>query len=454
MQEAERTASCLGVKRLSALAVSKEIGGPLLVGIFRPMVVFPAPLLIELPRASLRMILAHEMAHIKRRDLISAWFCTMIECVLFFHPMVWLAKREWRFAQEVACDELAIRGTESNRSDYAAMLLDVVCRNKQEPQAMVVSMVETKRSLERRIIAMKKMRSMSRRRVLMIWAGLILLTGVGVVPWRLIAQNPAPRPDAAKLAEAESAKGDKAQEEELSRLRAENDRLKEELRIAKSARVASLVPEDIATFRKLREHLSTNIQEHLAGAVELLQRKQTELDNLLARYTEAHPLVVQKMVELDKLRKAQAEISKQLAEISKSALTANKGLFNEGKRARSAPKNAARTSEQRALLVEEVELAEKQLEMEKKRLETGTGSAEESARAVRELYATRRELARLDGDNGELRRVAEEAMRLVEQQLAQVKRQIEVGTLPIGADIELRKELLRLKRELIDLPAE
>ena len=280
---------------------------------------------------------------------------------------------------------------------------------------------------------MKKMRSMSRRRVLMIWAGLILLTGVGVVPWRLIAQNPAPRPDAAKLAEAESAKGDKAQEEELSRLRAENDRLKEELRIAKSARVASLVPEDIATFRKLREHLSTNIQEHLAGAVELLQRKQTELD---------------------KLRKAQAEISKQLAEISKSALTANKGLFNEGKRARSAPKNAARTSEQRALLVEEVELAEKQLEMEKKRLETGTGSAEESARAVRELYATRRELARLDGDNGELRRVAEEAMRLVEQQLAQVKRQIEVGTLPIGADIELRKELLRLKRELINLPAE
>ena len=103
------------------------IVSPLLLGVRRPAVVLPASLPARCPPGELRLMLAHELAHLRRRDLLWNVLPAAAQAVFWFHPFVWLARREWRLAQEVACDEAAVAATGSRPADYArGPLLGVV----------------------------------------------------------------------------------------------------------------------------------------------------------------------------------------------------------------------------------------------------------------------------------------------------------------------------------------
>ena len=84
---------------------------PALMGILRPAILLPITTASCLPPEQLRLILAHEMAHVKGRDLLWMRLFSVCEALFFFHPLLWLAKREWLMAQEMACDELVLRLT-------------------------------------------------------------------------------------------------------------------------------------------------------------------------------------------------------------------------------------------------------------------------------------------------------------------------------------------------------
>jgi beta-lactamase regulating signal transducer with metallopeptidase domain len=109
-----------GVRRPPAL-LAGAVPLPLLVGVRRPAILLPAGR--ALPAAEQRLVLAHELAHVKRRDLLWAWLPVLARCLFFFHPVVWLAHAEWRLAQELACDELTLRLTKSSPADYGEMLV-------------------------------------------------------------------------------------------------------------------------------------------------------------------------------------------------------------------------------------------------------------------------------------------------------------------------------------------
>src|SRR5213075_270656 len=89
----------------------------------------------------------------------------------------------------MACDESAIRATGASATDYATMLLDVVSRNSGPRTAMALSMAETKQRLKRRIMAMKNIRSISRANMACLGLSLTAVALVGIVPWRVVAQN-------------------------------------------------------------------------------------------------------------------------------------------------------------------------------------------------------------------------------------------------------------------------
>ena len=57
---------------------------------------------------SLEMILAHELAHVRRWDYVVNWLQVFIETLLFFHPVVWWLGRDMRRLREECCDDLAI----------------------------------------------------------------------------------------------------------------------------------------------------------------------------------------------------------------------------------------------------------------------------------------------------------------------------------------------------------
>jgi len=68
-------------------------------------------MLTGMPIDLLKMLLAHEMAHIKRHDYLLNLIQTFIEIILFYHPAVWWISKQIRNSREEIADDLAVRVT-------------------------------------------------------------------------------------------------------------------------------------------------------------------------------------------------------------------------------------------------------------------------------------------------------------------------------------------------------
>jgi beta-lactamase regulating signal transducer with metallopeptidase domain/uncharacterized protein involved in exopolysaccharide biosynthesis len=111
----------LRMSRPVALLQSAAIEVPAVVGWLRPVVLVPASSLSGLTPAQLELILAHELAHIRRHDHWVNLVQVLVETVLFYHPAVWWLSREIRRERELCCDDLAV-ATCGNRLAYARAL--------------------------------------------------------------------------------------------------------------------------------------------------------------------------------------------------------------------------------------------------------------------------------------------------------------------------------------------
>jgi RND family efflux transporter MFP subunit len=191
-------AATMGIRRPPPVLVLDDLAGPLLVGLFRPAIVLPAPA-PDASSAELRQVLAHELAHLRRRDLGWNLLAAVADVLFFFHPLVWLARRVYRLAQESACDEAALGATDSAPADYARTLLAVAARGSLPAVAFAVGVVGARRTLERRILAMSRRSNWSRRRWALAAICVALVSLAALPPWRVVAQDkPAPTTREAK----------------------------------------------------------------------------------------------------------------------------------------------------------------------------------------------------------------------------------------------------------------
>ena len=105
---ARRLATALGVRRAVRLVESTAVQVPAVVGLLRPVILLPANTLTGLLPGQLEMILAHELAHIRRHDFLVNLLQAAVETLLFYHPAVWWISRQVRIEREHCCDDLAI----------------------------------------------------------------------------------------------------------------------------------------------------------------------------------------------------------------------------------------------------------------------------------------------------------------------------------------------------------
>lgn len=201
---AARRALCdrMGVRPEPALLTTEELACPVLVGIGAPAVLLPASFPADFDAAQLRLMLAHELAHLKRRDLLWAWLPNLGRLLFFFHPLVWMAEREWRLAQEMACDEQALLATGACPQQYGTLLLEIIGQVQRDcPSGLLaISVAGSYATVRRRLEAIQRHRSASlpgsRALQFRLAASMLLVTGViaGIVPWRLTARAAAPPP--------------------------------------------------------------------------------------------------------------------------------------------------------------------------------------------------------------------------------------------------------------------
>lgn len=91
------------------LMVSEKIVVPFTKGFLKPVILLPIALLSQLPADQLELVLAHELAHIKRRDYLINVFQILVESVLFFNPVVWWLSAVIRKEREHATDDLVVQ---------------------------------------------------------------------------------------------------------------------------------------------------------------------------------------------------------------------------------------------------------------------------------------------------------------------------------------------------------
>lgn len=111
-----------GLKRAVRLIQSADTLTPMLTGVLKPIVILPVRVLTGLSPTEIEAILAHELAHLVRRDAWSNLVQVIIETVLFYHPAVWWISRRTRCEREHAADDLALQVC-ADRRIYAGALV-------------------------------------------------------------------------------------------------------------------------------------------------------------------------------------------------------------------------------------------------------------------------------------------------------------------------------------------
>ena len=114
-----------GINAVS-LASSPRVFGPVTLGIRRKLVLLPAGMLAALPDTELRAVLAHEFAHIRRRDFLTNLLYECLALPVSYHPIFRIARQRMMETREMICDQMAaeIEG----RNQYARSLLRLAAR--------------------------------------------------------------------------------------------------------------------------------------------------------------------------------------------------------------------------------------------------------------------------------------------------------------------------------------
>lgn len=89
------------------ILTSQFVDVPLVIGIFKPVIVVPISMLTNMPPSQVDAILLHELAHVKRRDFLVNLLQSAVETVFFYHPVVWWISQGMREEREHCCDDLA-----------------------------------------------------------------------------------------------------------------------------------------------------------------------------------------------------------------------------------------------------------------------------------------------------------------------------------------------------------
>jgi beta-lactamase regulating signal transducer with metallopeptidase domain len=104
----------------------------MVMGWLRPIVLVPAGVLTGLPPQQVDALIAHELSHIQRHDVLVGWIQVVAETLLFYHPAVWWVSRQLRIEREHCCDDRAVAVCR-DRLTYARALTTLATQRTAQP---------------------------------------------------------------------------------------------------------------------------------------------------------------------------------------------------------------------------------------------------------------------------------------------------------------------------------
>jgi uncharacterized protein (TIGR03435 family) len=155
---------------------------PGVFGIWRPILFWPARVSEHLSDSQLEAVLAHEIAHVRRRDNLTAAIHMLVEALFWFHPLVWWIGARLVAERENACDEAVLRLQAQPRA-YAEGILKVCEYCLQTPMLFIsgVSGADLKKRIQA-IVAHRAARDLGTpRKLLLATAGIAAIAAPIVI---------------------------------------------------------------------------------------------------------------------------------------------------------------------------------------------------------------------------------------------------------------------------------
>ena len=123
---AARAAADLGMPLSADIALIPASAVPFVWGFLgRPSIVLPGAIAAEMSDDDLRLVLMHELAHVRRRDHLVRWLDWAVVAWLWWNPLAWIARNGLRATEELACDAFVLRTRGAEPRSYGGCLLAV-----------------------------------------------------------------------------------------------------------------------------------------------------------------------------------------------------------------------------------------------------------------------------------------------------------------------------------------
>ena len=130
----------LNLQAIPGLRLTLTNHSPAVCGLFRPTILLPAALAESLDPASLRDVLLHEVAHIRRRDLPANLLQSVVQTLWWWNPLVWMANARIRALREQAVDERVMTLGTHNAPTYPQTLI-AIARHCTASPALALSFI-------------------------------------------------------------------------------------------------------------------------------------------------------------------------------------------------------------------------------------------------------------------------------------------------------------------------
>ncbi|MBQ7134558.1 MAG: hypothetical protein IJO20_08730 [Ruminococcus sp.] len=146
---------------------------PMLIGVVKPVIYLPE----GYSESETEYTLIHELNHMKNLDIVWTAVATIVLCLCWFNPIVWLSFFIFKRDIEVYCDERTLRYTDDKQS-YAKLLLETATSGNHRFVLLTTSLQNGKADLKNRIKYMAKFRKPT---IVTVLFALVLLSAILVV---------------------------------------------------------------------------------------------------------------------------------------------------------------------------------------------------------------------------------------------------------------------------------
>jgi bla regulator protein BlaR1 len=123
----------LNLQVIPNVVITKKVNSPAIFGTIRPVLLLPTDFLHETSKKDTENILLHELAHIKRRDLLVKEFETFLTVVYWFNPLFWGVKKQLQHLRELCCDSTVANILLRKVKGYRSTLLETARRLLAQP---------------------------------------------------------------------------------------------------------------------------------------------------------------------------------------------------------------------------------------------------------------------------------------------------------------------------------